>query len=289
MSHQFTGDPDSLKPGFQPELDLTSLLARLYEPAQLVILAEALGGGQYPGVGSGGNDTMPMVDSVAPSFPLNLPFVVAANQVKLQSVKLSFQPQAFRTYVSPTTHNHTGDTHSVHQHSVVSTLSHGNTGNETVGHFHKVQLRHGLAADETPGYNRANELFTTSDTVDHNSPTQTDVQVASDHGHSGSALHTTGYVDQTSVSNSSTGNTGTPTGVQEGTSPDSMRVLVDGTDVTTQLGGPFSTAQTELDITPYVSPSKGLHTVQVTTTTNLGRIAGFVRHKFIQNNLNSAA
>jgi len=285
MTMEGTWDPSAPTPA----PDLPSLLGALYEPGQLVTLAQALGGGMYPGEGSGQNDTMPLVDSVAPGFPLNLTFLVPANTVKQQLVRLSFQPQAFRTYVSPTPHSHVGDTHSIHVHTVAATLAHGNTGIETVGHFHKVQLRHGLAADETPGYNRANELFTTSDSVDHNSPTQTDVQVASDHGHSGSALHTTGYIDQTSVSNSNTGGTATPAGVQEGTSPDAMHVMVDGTDVTTQLGGPFTTAQTELDITPYVAPGKGLHTVQVTTATNLGRIAGFVRHKAIVNNLGTLA
>jgi hypothetical protein len=255
--------------------------------SDLMHLARSLGGGSYPGLGSGQNDTLGFPDSVAPGFPLNLPFLVPANTVKQQAVTLTFQPQAYRTYVSPTTHAHAGDSHSVHVHSVSSTLSHGNTGNEAQGHVHNIQAN-GLSGS-------ADTLFfdtTVASRLSKNSVgagqiiSSTDSSLGSnDHGHVGSALHTTGYVDQTSVSNSSTGSAATPTGVQEGTSPDAMHVMVDGTDVTTQLGGPFSTAQTELDITPYVAAGTGLHMVQVTTATNLGRIAGFVRHKAIVNNL----
>jgi hypothetical protein len=215
--------------------------------------------------------------------------LVDANTVKQQAVTLTFQPQAYRTYVSPTSHDHTGDTHSIHSHSIVTvSLSHGNTGNEVSGHFHRTTVPAGTVV-EGIGFDNVQAFRVAS-----GGPTRTwnsDLDTAlgsNDHGHAGSTTHVThdhSYVNQTSAPNSNTGATATPTGVQEGTSPDAMRVLVDGTDVTTQLGGPFTTSQVELDITPYVAAGTGLHMVQVTTATNLGRISGFLGLKSIVNNM----
>src|SRR5258708_16828464 len=69
----------------------------------LVQLAEALGGGIYPGMGSGQNDHLMNQDSVAPNFPLQLFWLEPSNVVKRQTVKLRFQPRASRTPLTGTT------------------------------------------------------------------------------------------------------------------------------------------------------------------------------------------
>lgn len=304
MTQGGTWDPNQTPdqaPTFQ------DFISALYQPDQLNALAAALGGGLFPGVGLSANDTMPMVDSVAPGFPLNLPFVVAANQVKLQSVKLSFQPQAFRTYYSSTLHTHGGDqvgNENAHNHGgdTIQTLS--ISINAGTGHRHKIlTASSGPPSSSNNPFNYLNGSGT-SHLVGLNSDTLEDIWSAADsdavgsptgsaHGHNNTAhTHSPGTTGVGSAHAHAPGTTGAnnpATGVQEGTSPDSMHVFVDGTDVTTQLGGPFSAAVTELDITPYVSPAKGLHNVQVSTSNNLGRIAGFVRHKSIENQLSPGA
>jgi len=273
----------------------------------LVQLAEALGGGVYPGLGSGQNDTVTAVDSVAPSFPLNMNFLLPANQVKLQAVRLSFQPGAFRTYYSATQHTHAGDTvanEATHTHGgdTVQTLS--ITINTGTGHQHKLlAASSGAPVSTASPFNYQNASGTNhlvgllSDTLEDiwsgvNSDA-TSAGGATGHGHSNAShTHTPGTTGSGQTHTHTPGTTGAnnpASGVQEGTSPDNMRVLVDGTDVTTQLGGPWNTAQTEIDVTPYVAPGTGYHIVQVTTTNNLGRISGAVRFKGIVNNLSTAA
>lgn len=277
---QFTGDPNSLQPGFQAEPDLTGVLARLYEPAELDRLAMALGGGTFPGLGNGINDTMPNQDSVAPGFPLNLFFVVPKNQVKQRSVRLSFQPGAFRTYFTAgAAHSHGGDT--------VQTLSISvDTG---IGHRHKLFTAASGPPNPTAGpFNYQNAAGTTklvglqADAVeDIWSNVNSDATVAG-----GSTGHTHTNVAHTHTPGTTgTSNAGGSGGVSESTNPDSMGVLVDGVDVTTALGGPFSAAQADVDITPFVAPGIGIHTVQITTATQLGRISGWVRNTSIVNPL----
>jgi len=269
-----------------PAPDLTGTLEALYEPAELDRLAMALGGGTFPGLGNGQNDTMPNQDSVAPGFPLNLFFVVPKNQVKQRSVKLSFQPGAFRTYFTAgAAHSHAGDT--------IQTLS-VSIGNEVQNHKHKMmiwqanpgsdggtQWQKFFWQDITGGLNHESFIWLHTDGV-LSADMWTDIDGSGggggDHQHSNVA-HTH------SPGTTGTSNAGGSGGVSESTNPDAMGVLVDGVNVTTALGGPFSSAQADVDITPYVAPGSGIHTVQITTATQLGRISGWVRNSSIVNPL----
>jgi len=254
-----------------PTTDLQTVLAALYEPEQLVTLAEALGGGSFPGIGTIENDTMDLVDSVGPGFPLNIPFVLPSNMVKHQKAWLSFKLLAYRTYsiagasntfvTSPLTSAGTAIMQTSgfftgpfsvplntsiggHQHPQAGALDATGTNNVTAGNIiTDAIIQGGVMAYSNPSFANIPAL---------NQP-------------SASAL--------TSI---------TP-GIVESSSATGVTVLIDGTDYTTQLGGPFNADTFELDITNLGwAKTPGIHTCQLTST-QLGRIVGWVRNNYIVN------
>lgn len=292
MTQTGTWDPNQTP---DPAPTFQDIISALYQPDQLNALAQALGGGQFPGLGAMQNDTIPLgPDSVAPGFPLNGYFPLPGNLVKNKRVALSFQLSPYRTYYSTTLHSHTGDTIATvnidHQHGTLS---------EQQGHIHVFGV-YANADGTEPNSHRYNVALSTDgatttqaqlNTGEASPPLNehlytfkdTDIPANHDHGN----VNPNGGLTLTSHVHSSISNTGSSNpslGVQESTSPAGTTVLLDGADVTANLGGPFNGNQFELDLTPYINPAKGYHTVQLTST-QLGRITGTIRTSNIINAL----
>jgi hypothetical protein len=119
--------------------------------------------------------------------------------------------------------------------------------------------------------------------------TTRDISIPSDHYHTHQHTNTSHTHSPGTTGNESTHSHSVVSGFSNGTSPDNMGLMVDGIDVTSQLGGPWNAAQTELDVTPFVAPGTGFHLIQITTATQVGRIYGFARLKSINNNLGPGA
>jgi len=142
-----------------------------------------------------------------------------------------------------------------------------------------VQLKHGLAADESAGFNRSNALFTTSDSVDHTASTLTDgshnhdlsgVTSGAESSHSHGIAHTHGIAHPHDVVPNLTD------GIWEGAVATGVTVKVNGVDRTSALGGGtgFTTNQTQLAIDPaWLNPIGQWNTIDLTPT-GLGRITG---------------
>jgi hypothetical protein len=203
-------------------------------------------------------DSQTYPDECDPTHPFHFDFFLSTNILLVNRVLLSFFLRAFRRTLASVNTVTSGAS------SAASSGASSNTTSTAVAHFHGVQLKHGLAADETPGYNRANGLFTTSDTVDHTAATLTDGSHTHDDPHTHNIPHTHDV---------------TPTlvdGIWEGAVATGVTVKVNGVDRTAALGGPgggFTTNQTELALLVAWLNLGQWNTIDLTPT-GLGRITG---------------
>ncbi len=220
--------------------------------------------GRYPGNGSAQNDIYPYPDDADATFPYNFDYVIPANFQRLVSAKLSFKIRAYRTYSTFTpgattggesvTHTHTSATHN-HNHGHTIPIGAGPFTNAVGQSAAGGQLQDAFgpttapvnadATNTTPGATGAN-------TVDH--------------------THT---MSGTSV-----------LGIAEDVAPvnPGITVSVDGTDVTTALGGPFNSDQVEIDVTQVLKTAVKLwHTLSLQPNKRV-RISGLLRLGYYTDN-----
>ena len=225
----------------------------------LIATASAESIGRYPGNGSAQDDQYVYPDAADANFAYNFDYVVPSNFQRLVSAKLSFKIRAYRTYSSLSLAT-TGAT----------TLATDSTGESGHSHNHAHNLNIGSTG-----------FAATVNVASPNGPLQvsggpiTDTQTvganaqgSSGHSHShnhGSHTHT--------VSGSTT------LGIAEDVAPSNpgITVSVDGTDVTTKLGGPFNTDQVEIDVTQVLKTSIKLWHVVALQPNQRVRITGILR------------
>lgn len=203
-------------------------------------------------------DSQTYPDECDATHPFHFDFYLATDVVIVQRVKLSFFLRAFRRTLAAL------NTATSAASSASSSDSSSSTTTSSTTHYHVLLLKHGVAADESPGYKRSSDIFTTSDTVDHQALTNIDGGHTHDNPHSHNIPHTHDVVP------------GLTDGIWEGAVATGVTVKVNGVDRTSALGGGtgFTTNRTELAINlAWLNPIGQWNTIDLTPT-GLGRITG---------------
>lgn len=214
-----------------------------------------------------------------------LPFYIDKNVKQVVEVGLTLYFQPFKGYTKPLAHTHTvtiaGHTHDVtipnHQHNVTigdHTHSVTSTTSGSTAHFHSIGVR---TAAWTIG---TSTIGATSTDGAHTHSVSG--QTASSGGGTTVASASGGGTTPTTTSGGSSSPTSSSTagaeyGIFTDTYAQAVGVLLDGTDITSNLGGPWTpsggnTTVADLDLTGFFHPtqgiveSPGLHVLELTTT-----------------------
>lgn len=229
--------------------------------------------GRYPGVGAAQNDNFVYNDNVDNNSPAFVDYVLPRNFQRIVSAKLSIKIRPYRTYntlsISATgiesnghTHTSTAHTHTSDPHAHHNTPSVG--GNAAFALSNPAGLE--VASGPVAGWN-----------TDSTTPGPTGSTTPGATG--GESLTHTHNVSASGV-----------LGVTEGATPVNPGITVsfDGTDHTTDLGGPWNADQVEIDVTRFLATSVAAwHTVallpnQITRIVALLRISYYVDSRLAQ-------
>src|SRR5437773_1945957 len=211
--------------------------------------------GRYPGNGSAQDDQYVYPDDADATFPYNFDYVIPSNFQRLVSAKLSFKIRPFRTYnnFSATATQGASNTHT-HPHSATHAHSHGHTIPFDAGPFSNAVGWDGgnmkVGGGGTSAAINANATAASPGTSDANTQ---------DHTHLVSVTSTLGIFEDAAPVNPG------------------LTVKVDGSDVTTKLGGPFNSDQVEIDVTQVLATGVKLwHTLALQPNQRV-RITGILR------------
>lgn len=230
-----------------------------------------------------------------------LPFYVDKNVKQVVEVGLTLYFQPFKGYTKPTSHSHSvtipGHDHTVtipnHQHNVTlgdhthsvpgSSHSHGWSLNISSGNGGN-DVRQAYFANGVSTVSLWSNNASTSGTiggVSTNSTTPSSVTSGGGGGTTVASASGGGTTPTTSTTSSTPSTSGTAAGAEYGIFTDTyaqaVNVLLDGTNVTANLGGPWTpsssnTTVADLDLTGFFHPSQGiveapgLHVLELTTT-----------------------
>jgi len=213
--------------------------------------------GRYPGNGSAQNDIYPYPDDADATFPYNFDYVIPANFQRLVSAKLSFKIRAYRTYSTFTPGATTGGESVTHSHA------------HTTTHAHTIPIDAGPFANavgqNAAGGNLSDAFGPTTAPVNAQAPGSTNVNTV-DHTHTMAGTSVLGIAEDVAPVNPG------------------ITVSVDGTDVTTSLGGPFNADQVEIDVTQVLKTAVKLwHTLSLQPNKRV-RISGLLRLGYYTDN-----
>lgn len=258
-------------PNPSPATDPSSEVNTSLDPGAAGSLDAALSGsGGIPGIGAPQNDSYSINDGVDVGFPSYVDFVLPSNMVKFLSLKLSIKLRNFRAYANTNVTGNTGAS-TGHSHS----HSHGGESGHSHSHSHTWHIQLNINATPNIGNNGSGIIQSTVSVDDI--PTTTNAAGSSGHTHGSDATGESGHTHSLSV-----GLTGA---IIETTLPQNVTVMLDGTDLTAKVGGPFNTDQVELDLTVFLNPTVGVwHTIQLGTARQ-GRLMGMLRVTYVANPL----
>lgn len=233
-----------------------SFTAQQLQDLQTLIpgLVDSVSRGQIPGFGSGQNDTYTPSEDCAPTFPLNIRYVIPSNIQRLVAARLSFHLAAFRSPVAGVSAVTTPGTN--HYHVAASLAAGGANASGVLGFDVAVNLNTTGAGG---GWFTGTEIAASPD-VPTNATLALGPFVQAGHIH-----------------------TFTPVlsyGVFEGAVAAGVTIKFDGVDQTTALGGPWSSDVIELDVRPYVTAVPGAYHTIALEPTGLGRIEAHLRLTF---------
>jgi hypothetical protein len=209
------------------------------------------------------NDTFAFPDDCDSTHPWNCDFPLPSNFQNILSARLTWKLRAYRTF---------------------NTITGTNTGNESVGHVH------GTGGETGHSHNHSHTIPIDSPAVGQavsfngagtnlSSGSGGANTAAINANAAGSSGHNHGNTGGVSADHTHPLNLAQTLGITEAAAPvnPAITITVDGTDVTSKVGGPFNNDVIELDIRPYIGKAAGaLHLVSLQPNQNC-RVHGILK------------
>ena len=257
-------------------IDKKELLAALRDQqvlnflrSQIIQTATTTGIGRIPGQGSAQNDNYVYPDAADANFPYNFDYEIPGNFQRIISARLSFKIRPYRTYSSLTL-SATGNASNDHTHTG------GTTGTESATHNHTINY------DNSNGATAVFLSSVNAGKLSNNLP------VASDSGstlgtENATHTHSGGISTGQSATHTHTVSGTTTLAIAEDVAPANpgITVKVDGSDVTSKIGGPFNGDMIEVDVTQVLKTSAKVWHVMSLQPNQRVRITGILRISYL--------
>lgn len=244
----------------------------------IVAVSSEVSTGAIPGAGSGQNDTYTNRDNVDPTHPMVISYLIPSNSQRVIRALLSWRLHPYRTY-NDFSVTGTGGQSVSHVHDAPTTNA---ESGHTHNHAHTIPISAGPFSNAI-GWDAIGGNFKGG-----TGPGNTGNINSSGVGSSGHT-HTAGNTGNNNVNHTHTIASTDVLGITEGASATTITLGFDGVDKTTLLGGPWSTDEVELDITPYIATLTiaEWHSISVGSAT-LGQIETHLRLSFFSSSAQGA-